>query len=357
MQKNSKIKVLIVDDSTTICSFLEATFSGDPDLEVVGKAYDAFQARDLIKVIKPDVITLDVEMPGMDGVTFLKNLMRLNPIPVVMFSSLTNVGASATIEALQAGAVDFVPKHSARSDVSLENYLEDLIKKVKSAATVTVRKSSTVEDVAEPSDLSICAKKISRGKNASTKIKRLVAIGASTGGPEALGKFVKTFSSTNCSLVIAQHMPARFMEPFAKRLSDASAFDIRIAEHGEKLLPGRGYVAPGDQHLSLVSDADGFRWKLSSTDPVKGYRPSVDVLFESVAQVAPLCSVGVLMTGMGADGAVGLKSLNDNGALTLIQDKNTSAVWGMPGQAHALGAHDEELPLTQIAPALNKLLR
>lgn len=354
---DARIKVFIVDDSRTVCRFLEATFSEDPSFEVVGMAHDPFEARDLIKKARPDVITLDVEMPRMDGVTFLKNLMRTNPIPVVMFSSWTSVGATATIDALQAGAVDFMPKHSARSTVSLEDYISELVLKVKSAATVNLRSRGELAVVGELPDLTVCSEKLTYAPNASSTINKLIAIGASTGGPEALGVFLNGFKDRSCVIVVAQHMPSTFVESFANRLDKLSILDVRVAKHGDRLAAGRVYLSPGDQHLKLFADEDGYQWRLWNADPVNGSRPSIDLLFESVAQYAPRCSVGVLMTGMGEDGAKGLKAMKEGGSLTMIQDKSSSVVWGMPGKAYSANAHDLDIHLEQLAPALNMLLK
>lgn len=351
-----KIKVLIVDDSVTICRFLEATFADDPDLEVVGYALDPFEARERIKALKPDVLTLDVEMPKMDGVTFLKNLMRLHPMPVVMFSSLTDIGATATMDALQAGAVDFMPKHSARSGSDMGEYIQELVRKVKAAAGAQMVSSKPVKVATPLPDLKNCKNKLRAGESLSPSIKRIIAIGASTGGPEALRHIVKPMTTLDSVLVISQHMPANFMGSFANRMNSQSAFDIRLAVDGEELKAGRGYIAPGDQHLVLDKRPEGYFWKLLNSPKVCGHRPSVDVLFNSLVEQAPRSTIGLIMTGMGEDGALGLKSLRDSGALTIIQDKASSVVWGMPGKADSLGAQDETLELTQIAPALNQLL-
>lgn len=354
-----KIKVLIVDDAVTICRFLEATFSEDPDFEVVGYALDPFEARDKIKQLTPDVLTLDVEMPKMDGVTFLKNLMRLHPMPVVMFSSLTDVGAAATMDSLEAGAVDFMPKHSARSGEDMGEYIKELVRKVKVAASVEMTKPALVQKESEAPlpDLKLLRKKLRNGARVDGSIKRIIALGASTGGPEALRHVVGPLNVMDCVFVISQHMPANFMESFAQRMDSQSCFAVRIAEDGEPLQAGCGYVAPGDRHLALDKRSDGYYWKILDSAKISGHRPSVDVLFKSIAIHAPEMSVGVLMTGMGEDGAQGLKNMRDAGSTTIIQDKSTSVVWGMPGKADALGAQDQTLELNQIAPALNKLLR
>lgn len=354
--QSRKIKILIVDDSLTICRFLEATFAEDPDFDVVGYALDPFEAREMIKTFSPDVLTLDVEMPKMDGVTFLKNLMRLHPIPVVMFSSLTDRGAAATLDSLEAGAVDFMPKHSARSGEDMGEYIQELVRKVKAAAGAQMLKTPPVKVVTGLPDLAVVAAKLRSGERASSSIKRIVAIGASTGGPEALRHVVSLLSAMDCAFVVSQHMPANFMESFAQRMNGQSEFTVAIAQDGEPVLPGHGYIAPGDLHLTLEKRPTGLFWKTLDSAKVRGHRPSVDVLFKSVAMHAPKQAIGVLLTGMGDDGAVGLKAMRESGCVTLIQDKASSVVWGMPGSADALSAQDETLALHQIAPAINQLV-
>ncbi|MFK8080157.1 MAG: chemotaxis response regulator protein-glutamate methylesterase [Granulosicoccus sp.] len=353
-----KIKVLIVDDSITICRFLEATFADDPDFEVVGYALDPFEARERIKLLKPDVLTLDVEMPKMDGVTFLKNIMRLHPMPVVMFSSLTDVGAAATLDSLQAGAVDFMPKHSARSGEDMGEYIQELVRKVKVAATAQMinPKAATSVNPVLP-DLAQLKNKLGEGVRASSSIKRIIAIGASTGGPEALRHVISPLTTLDSAFVISQHMPANFMGSFAKRLNGQSSFNVVIAEDGALVQAGHGYVAPGDRHLTLEKRSDGFYWKILDTAKVCGHRPSVDVLFKSVATHAPKQAIGVLLTGMGEDGAQGLKMMREAGSTTIIQDKASCVVWGMPGKADAISAQDDTVELHQIAPVINKLLQ
>ncbi|MDB3935883.1 chemotaxis response regulator protein-glutamate methylesterase [Granulosicoccus sp.] len=351
-----KIKVLIVDDSITICRFLEATFSEDPDFEVVGYALDAFEAREKIKALEPDVLTLDVEMPKMDGVTFLKNLMRLNPMPVVMFSSLTDIGAAATLDALEAGAVDFMPKHSARTGEHVDEYIGQLVRKVKVAAGARMVKSGVASAPTTLPDLTPLLQKLRRGSRTNSSLKRIIAIGASTGGPEALRQIIGQLSVLDCAFVVGQHMPSNFMASFTQRMNSQSEFDVAIANDGEMVLAGRGYVAPGDRHLTLEKRNDGFYWKILDSAKVSGHRPSVDVLFKSVATHAPAKAIGVLLTGMGVDGAQGLKDMRDSGSATIIQDKLSSVVWGMPGKADAISAQDMTLELDQIAPAINKLI-
>ena len=350
-------KVLIVDDSPTICRFLEATFSEDPGLEVVGYALDPYEADRKIKSLRPDVLTLDIEMPKMDGVTYLRRLMRTNPMPVVMFSSLTEVGATATMDSLQYGAVDFMPKRSARSSESMDEYVKELVRKVKAAASAHLQKPAAVTGEIKLPDPGRLIDKLSRGTRATASIPRLIAIGASTGGPEALRHFLSALELTDCSFAIVQHMPANFMKSFAQRLNAESAYTVSVAEDGEKLMPGHGYVAPGDRHLELQRSAGGYIWKVVDQDKVRGHRPSVDVMFDSFVDQAPRHSIGVLLTGMGDDGANGLRKLRDAGGVTLIQDEETSVVWGMPGKAAAIDAQDEMLELRQLAPTINTMLK
>ena len=357
MATEQKIKVLIVDDSITICRFLEATFSEDPDFKVVGYALDAFEAREKIKALDPDVLTLDVEMPKMDGVTFLKNLMRLHPMPVVMFSSLTDAGAVATLDALEAGAVDFMPKRSAKCGEHVDEYIKQLVRKVKAAASARMVKPSAADMPAALPDLTPLLKKLRQGSRADKSLMRIIAIGASTGGPEALRQIVGRLSVLNCAFVVTQHMPANFMESFAERMNCLCEFRVAIANDGEKVLAGCGYVAPGDRHLTIEKRDDGFYWKILDSAKMSGHRPSVDVLFKSVAAHAPAKAIGVLLTGMGLDGAQGLKDMRDSGSATIIQDKFSSVVWGMPGKADAISAQDQTLELTHIAPAINKLIK
>lgn len=351
------IKVLIVDDSLSLCKFLEKVFSQDPDLQVVDYALDAYEARDKIKLHKPDVITLDVEMPRMDGLTFLKNLMRLHPMPVVMLSSLTAAGASVTLDALQEGAVDFMVKRHPGSDAELALYVDEIVNRVKQAGQVQVAAPGAVVQQRALPELSEFRRKLRSGKRVNSSLAKIVAVGSSTGGPEALRQLLGGFDSSSCAIVFAQHMPDRFMGPFAERLNGWSSFDIRIAENGEKLTAGRGYVAPGDHHLQVVSRGEHLECLTRRTDAVCGHRPSVDVLFGSVAANVGSAAVGVLLTGMGEDGAVGLKKMRDAGALTVIQDKKSSAVWGMPGRAFELGGADGVISLQQISPTLTSLLK
>ena len=356
MAPNRKVKVLIVDDSEALCKFLFKILSRDPEMEVVGYALDAYEARDKIKELLPDVITLDVEMPRMDGLTFLRNLMRLRPMPVVMISSLTAAGAEVTLDALDAGAVDFMVKRHPQSEEELEIYAWEIVRRVKQAGMTKLVANGPVAITKNATDLDDHLSKIQKGKSRSQDPVSVIAVGSSTGGPEALRHLLKDLHVPDYALLFAQHMPDRFMNSFAARLNSWSSFDISIAKSGDKLEAGKGYVAPGDLHLELTRRSGSIFLATRKTDPVSGHRPSVDVLFNSVAKHSPLGSIGVLLTGMGDDGATGLTAMRSAGALTVIQDENSSAVWGMPGRAFAMGGADGVVPLLKIGPSLSNLL-
>ncbi len=356
MTNTHPCRVLIVDDSLSMCKFLEKVLSSDPEVEVVGYALDAYEARDKIKVYKPDVLTLDIEMPKMDGLTFLRNLMRLHPMPVVMISSLTAAGAAVTFDALNEGAVDFMVKRHPGSKDDLRDYAQGIIARVKNAATAKSTFNRITKRVVALPDLSDVRTKFKGGVKLTPEISRIIAIGSSTGGPDALRHLLEGLDVSSCALMFAQHMPKNFMAPFAERLNTWSEFDIKLATPFETIQAGCGYVAPGDQHLELVKQGQEFCCKLTVTEKVEGHRPSVDVLYNSVAKYAANRSVGVLLTGMGEDGARGLTTLRETGALTIVQDEKSSAVWGMPGKAVKLGGADATLGLQQISAALNTVI-
>ena len=332
------VRVLIVDDSALVRTILTRVLDSDPEIEVVGTAPDPFVARDKIKQLNPDVITLDIEMPRMDGITFLQNLMRLRPMPVVMVSTLTQHGADATLKALALGAVDYVGKPQADIGEKLGDYAQELIEKVKSAASSRPRTLRT-----QPAP---------RIERFSSSTRRLVLIGASTGGTQAVREILEVLPASSPPIVIAQHIPASFSRPFAERLDRHSALTVREAEDGLRIQPGHAYIAPGDRHLGV--GRSGLEWVCQVHDGkrVNRHRPSVDVLFLTAARHVGKNAVGVLLTGMGDDGARGLKALHDAGAETLVQDEATSVVWGMPGAAVRLGASDRIVPLGEMAQAL-----
>jgi two-component system chemotaxis response regulator CheB len=331
------IRAVVVDDSATMRSLIGATLRADPQIEVVGFAADPLQARVLIKELNPDVITLDVEMPNMNGLEFLERLMRLRPMPVVMVSTLTVRGAEATLAALERGAVDCVAKPGGVTDSSFER-LADV---VKAAAQARVRDRQPAPAAAE------CA--------AFAPTSDIVAIGASTGGVEALMMLVQALPANCAPTVITQHMPATFTHSFAERMNRACAAEVREATDGAPLAPGRVYLAPGGENHLRIAGKGPFHCRVSPGDLVNGHRPSVDVLFASVAQVAHGRSVGAILTGMGRDGAKGLAEMRQAGARTLGQNDATSVVYGMPKAAFELGAVERQLPIEQIGPAIVQL--
>ncbi len=351
-------RVLIVDDSKAMCQFLSNTMERDPSLRVVGCAHDPYEARELIKKLNPDVITLDIEMPRMDGITFLRNLMRLKPMPVVMLSSLTAAGAGPTLEALKIGAVDFMVKRHPAGDREVLEYMNEICRITKSAAQVDVTQQSARKGASGKSkpEFSTWKTKAGRGSTGTTGLKKLIAIGASTGGPEALRNVLENTFSRDCAVTVCQHMPSRFMEPFAERLNQFSRYKIALAQDGDVIKPGHGYVAPGESHLEIVRQGANLVCRLRGGERVNGHMPSVDVMFHSAATVLGSSAMGVLLTGMGNDGAAGLKAMRDAGALCIVQDERSSAVWGMPGSAVALGGADAVLPLQDIGPSIDDLL-
>jgi two-component system chemotaxis response regulator CheB len=333
------IKVLVVDDSALMRKLLCALLAADPELEVVGAAVDPYDAREKIKATSPQVITLDIEMPRMDGLTFLGNLMRLRPLPVVMVSSLTERGAEATLAALELGAVDFVAK--PRLDVAhgIAELGAEIVAKVKAAAAARpVARERPAAPASKP-----------RGLTGLRTTDRLVAIGASTGGTEAIADLLAGFPADAPGVVIAQHIPEVFSRRFAERLDRACRLAVSEARDGEQVNLGHAYVAPGGKHLRVERSGARFVCRVGEDPPVNRHRPSVDVLFRSVAAAAGGNAVGVILTGMGADGADGLGAMRQAGAPTLAQDRESSVVWGMPGEAVKRGAAAEVLPLAAIA--------
>ncbi len=346
-----KIKVLVIDDSAMIRQLLTEILNGDSGIEVVGAAADPLIARDKIKQLNPDVLTLDVEMPKMDGVTFLKNLMRLRPMPVLMVSSLTEKGADVTFQALEIGAVDFVTKPKLDVKQQLLEYSEEIIAKVKAAAQAKVRPyKERGEDRSVAPKLSADAVLAKKGVSRQFKTtEQIIALGASTGGTEAIKEVLMRMPADAPGMVITQHIPEAFSEPFAKRMNAASAMTVCEAKDGQQIVTGHAYIAPGGRHLYVERSGARYICRLSDGPPVNRHRPSVDVLFRSIAQSVGLNAIGVILTGMGDDGARGMKEMKDAGAKTVAQDEKTSVVWGMPGEAVKHGGVDEVLPLERIA--------
>ena len=346
-----KIKLLIVDDSALIRQMLTRIFETSEDIEVVGTASDPLIARDKIKALNPDVLTLDVEMPRMDGLTFLRNLMRLRPMPVVMISTLTAKGADVTLDALALGAVDFVTKPKVDVVGKLQEYADEIIEKVRMAANVNVK----ALDVQQPASGRAVSAQANNKKHFKTTDK-VVAVGSSTGGTEALKILAKMLPADAPAMVVAQHLPAAFSESFAKHVGGVSKMKACIASDGQQILPGNIYIAPGDRHLLVARDGARYICRLNDGPTVNRHKPSVEVLFESMAANVGKNAIGVMLTGMGADGAKAMLRMRDAGAINIVQDEASSIVWGMPGEAYRQGAAHHILPLDKIADQIIALM-
>jgi two-component system chemotaxis response regulator CheB len=357
-----KIKVLIVDDSALVRQILVEILKRARDIEVVGTASDPFMAREKIKETNPDVLTLDVEMPRMDGLTFLANLMRLRPMPVVMISSLTERGADTTLKALELGAFDFVSKPKVDVAGTLADFSDEILSKIRAAAGTRVVARSSPAAIPASVAPKHSADAILPAADSATAVKRMlrttdrvIAIGASTGGTEAIRAVLTAMPADSPAIVIAQHIPAAFSGPFAKRMDGLCALRVSEPVDGQYIMAGHVYIAPGGRHLLVERDGARYRCRLNDGPPVNRHCPSVDVLFRSVASQVGPNAVGVILTGMGDDGARGLKEMHDMGAPTLAQDETTSVVWGMPGAAVKLGAVDDVLPLNRVAAEIMRL--
>ncbi len=342
-----KITVLIVDDSALIRQMLSTMLQSDPGIEVLGAAPDPISARQMIKKLNPDVLTLDIEMPKMDGIAFLEKIIALRPMPVVMISSLTQEGADIALQALEIGAVDYVAKPTSDIRVGLEEKRAELISKVKMAAKAKIAGRHKVS--------SANGNTLSYENFQSTE--QIICIGASTGGVEALKEVITTLPANAPAVLIAQHMPASFTSSFANRLNNLSKVTVVEARKNQRVLPGHAYIAPGDWHLELARSGANFICHLHDGDLVSGHRPSVNVLFESAAKVAGGNAVGVILTGMGRDGAEGLLSMRKSGSHTIGQDEASSIVYGMPKAAFELGAVAEQQPLSMITTAIFNSLK
>ena len=333
------ISVLVVDDSALIRSLMTQIIAAHPDLTLVGTAPDAYVAKDMVKRFNPDVITLDIEMPRVDGLTFLDRLMKAKPTPVVMISTLTEKGADATMLALELGAVDFIPKPKIDVQAKFMAFQKLVTSKIIEAAGAKVKKRVADETV-------------TRTKLSYSGTELIVGIGASTGGTEAIKDLLVRLPASFPAVVMTQHMPPGFTTSFAKRLNGLCALTVKEAQHNERLLPGHAYLAPGDQHLSVVKYGSDYRTQLSDHGRVSGHKPSVDVLFNSLAEQVGHNAFGVILTGMGRDGADGMKAMHDKGAVTFAQDEATCVVYGMPKEAVRKGGVDKSLPIPDIARQL-----
>ncbi|MBY4868053.1 chemotaxis response regulator protein-glutamate methylesterase [Burkholderia sp. Bp9017] len=341
-----KIKVLCVDDSALIRSLMTEIINSQPDMTVCATAPDPLVARELIKQHNPDVLTLDVEMPRMDGLDFLEKLMRLRPMPVVMVSSLTERGSEITLRALELGAVDFVTKPRVGIRDGMLEYAEKLADKIRAASRARVRQAPQPQAAARAAGGPSAAPMIN---NPLVSTEKLIIIGASTGGTEAIREVLTPLPPDAPAVLIAQHMPPGFTKSFAQRLNGLCRIAVKEAEHGERVLPGHAYIAPGHAHLLLARSGANYIAQLSEEPPVNRHRPSVDVLFRSAAQHAGKNAIGVILTGMGRDGAAGLLDMKRAGAHTFAQDEASCIVFGMPREAIALGGAEEVAPLAEMS--------
>ncbi|MHB8623684.1 MAG: protein-glutamate methylesterase/protein-glutamine glutaminase [Sulfuricaulis sp.] len=340
MTTGKRIKALIIEDSAVMRQMLTSILHEDPGIHVVGTAANPLIAREKIKALKPDVLTLDVEMPGMDGITFLEKLMRLHPLPVVMVSSHTEKGAAATLRALDLGAVDFVakPQSGMREGMSRE-LMDEIRAKVRAAASAHVRAAPAIHTAVQL--MSISSPSFSR--------RGIIVIGASAGGTQAITEILEKLPSTAPGIAIVQHMPPKFTASFADRLDNQCDLEVREAKSGDSLRPGVALVAPGGYHMAIMRAGGGYAVRVYIDEPINRHRPSVDVLFNSAASVAGADALGIILTGMGSDGARGLNAMKSAGARTIAQDEKSSVVFGMPEQAIRHGGVCEIVSLERIA--------
>ena len=345
------IKVLIVDDSALMRALLTEIIGGAPDLEVVGSAPDAIAAREMIKSLNPDVLTLDVEMPKMDGLEFLERLMKLRPMPVVMISSLTARGSEVTLKALELGAVDFVAKPRAESISLLQGYTEEIRDKIRAAKDAHLQRPSAPKTIARSAEAPLA------GASSRVLNEKIIAIGASTGGTEAIKDVLIRLPAQVPGIVMVQHMPETFTPSFAKRLDSLGALRVVEAQGGERIQPGHAYLAPGHSHMTIKRVGAGWVTELSKSEPVNRHRPAVDVLFQSVAKEVGKNAVGVILTGMGKDGAQGMLAMRQAGAWNIGQDQESCVVYGMPREAAIVGAVDEVVSLNDVAARILARLR
>ena len=351
----TKTRVLVVDDSALVRGLLAEIINRRPDMQCIGTASDPLVAREMIRNLAPDVITLDIEMPKMDGLDFLARLMRLRPLPVVMVSTLTERGADATLRALELGAVDFVAKPKAGIADGLQRLADDLVDKVRIAARASVRRALPAAPPRAAGMACPPGRPGSAPKTLSTE--KIVFIGASTGGTEATRTVLAQLPPDAPAVVVVQHMPAGFTRSYAARLDQGCAIRVAEARDGERLLPGHAYIAPGGLQLSVERSGADYVARDEHGATVNRHAPSVEVLFRSAARVVGANAIGVMLTGMGADGAAAMREMRDAGSWNLAQDEASCVVYGMPREAVAHGAVHEVLPLARIAPRLIERLQ
>lgn len=334
-----KIKVLIIDDSALIRSILKEVINNESDMEAVGAAANPLQAREMIRTLNPDVLTLDVEMPEMDGLTFLEKLMRLRPMPVLMISTLTERGSEAALRALELGAVDFLAKPKLGVAEGMKAYADEITSKIRVAARARVKG-------VRPATLSEGLPMLGSRMSSTEK---LIIVGSSTGGTEALKEFLVPMPADAPAILVAQHMPEAFTKSFADRLNSLSKMTVSEGSHGERVLPGHVYIAPGHSHMIVRRSGSNYVIELNQSAPVNHHRPSVEVLFRSAAQCVGANAIGVMLTGMGKDGAVGMLEMRQAGAYNFAQDEASCVVYGMPRAAVEIGATHESVPIGEMA--------
>ncbi|WP_367067494.1 chemotaxis response regulator protein-glutamate methylesterase [Oryzisolibacter sp. LB2S] len=356
-----KIRAIVVDDSALVRSLLSEIINRQPDMECIGTANDPLIAREMIREMNPDVITLDVEMPRMDGIDFLGRLMRLRPMPVVMISTLTERGAEVTMKALELGAVDFVAKPRVGLAGGLNELASQIVDKIRIAAAAHVRRMPVRHASAivhpEPGAAAAAPAQPPSALLGRLSTEKLICIGASTGGTEAIREVLVHMPADSPAIVITQHMPPGFTTSFATRLNGLCQITVKEAVNGERILPGHAYIAPGGKQFSIARSGANYVAVVDDGPPVNRHKPSVEVLFKSAAAVVGRNAYGIMLTGMGADGAAAMREMRDAGSYNYVQDEASCIVFGMPREAIAHGAADEVLPLTQIAPALIARLR
>jgi len=362
---NKKIRVLVVDDSALVRSMLSQIIDRQADMCCVGAASDPIVAREMIRNLDPDVITLDIEMPRMDGLDFLARLMRLRPMPVVMVSTLTERGADVTLKALELGAVDFVAKPKIGVSDGLRQLGDDITEKIRTAARARVSRlqsaaptaSAAAAPTSHPAGAEAAAKPAAGAALGRLSTEKIIFIGASTGGTEATRELLLGLPADAPAVMITQHMPAGFTKSYAARLNGLCRIRVAEAVNGERMLPGHAYIAPGGHHLAVERSGANYIARVFDGEPVNRHKPSVEVLFDSAARVVGRNALGVMLTGMGADGAKAMRAMRDAGSWNVAQDEATCVVFGMPREAIAHGATHEVLALQQIAPRLLEWLR
>jgi two-component system chemotaxis response regulator CheB len=349
-----KTTVVVVDDSALIRALLTEIINSQADMEVAGAATDPFQAREIIRSLNPDVITLDVEMPRMDGLDFLEKIMRLRPMPVIMISTLTEKGAEVTLKALELGAVDYVAKPKMGVSKGMHELAHEICEKIRIASQARVFRRAAPVASETAANIAKSPANINFSRHSTEKI---IAIGASTGGTEAIREILMQFPADSPGVVITQHMPQGFTASFAKRLDGLCKIRVKEAQQGERILPGHAYIAPGGMHLAVRRSGANYLAEVSDDEPVNRHKPSVEVLFQSVAKNVGPNALGVMLTGMGKDGASAMLEMRKAGAYNFAQDEASCVVFGMPKEAIAVGAIDEVLPLTKISSALMQRIR